>query len=92
MTVHVCTSSFYLLIIQTICNQGASTGESATGTPYANEYMIIIHFVPPREGGDGLPKMSVVKEFVDSGTAVKFFTEERAKAAKAAGTQPGTSA
>lgn len=45
--------------------------------------MLIIHFVPPKEGGDGRPKMALVKEFTDSAVAVKFFTEERAKAAKA---------
>ncbi|KAF8070379.1 hypothetical protein FPV67DRAFT_1668238 [Lyophyllum atratum] len=63
---------------------GSSIGESATGSPYTNEYMLIIHFTPPAEGSDGLPKMSLVKEFVDSGTVLKFFTEERAKADKAA--------
>jgi hypothetical protein len=68
----------------TSVRQGSVDGESATGTPYVNEYMLIVHFVPPKEGGDGLPKMARVKEFTDSATAVKFFTEERAKAAKAA--------
>ncbi|KAF5385845.1 hypothetical protein D9615_002328 [Tricholomella constricta] len=63
---------------------GSSAGDSATGAPYKNEYMLIIHFAAPKEGGDGLPKISRVKEFVDSSAVTKFFTEERAKAAKAA--------
>ncbi|KAG5652914.1 hypothetical protein H0H81_003114 [Sphagnurus paluster] len=57
----------------------SSVGESVFGTPYANEYMISLHFVPPKEGGDGLPKISVVKEFVDSAFSGKFFSEEFAK-------------
>lgn len=81
MYVWPCLCVRYLLTA--IYDQCSSTGESATGTPYVNEYMLIIHFVPPKEGGDGLPKMSLVKEFVDSATAVKFFTDERAKVAKA---------
>lgn len=63
--------------------QGIANGESASGTPYMNEYMLIIHFVPPKEDGDGRPKIALVKEFTDSAVAVKFFTEERAKAVKA---------
>jgi len=60
----------------------SSIGESASGSPYANEYTIIIHFVPApaSEGPNALPKMRLVKEFVDSAFSIKFFTEERAKA------------
>jgi len=60
----------------------SSVGESASGSPYANEYMIIIHFIPlPSSAGPHvLPKMRLVKEFVDSAVSVKFFAEERAKA------------
>ncbi|RDB25161.1 hypothetical protein Hypma_007986 [Hypsizygus marmoreus] len=68
-----------------------STGESATGVPYLNESMLILHFAPPKDGGDGLPKICFVKEYMDSATVLKFFTEERAKAAKAAA-QAGTTA
>ncbi|KAG6920047.1 hypothetical protein DXG01_010115 [Tephrocybe rancida] len=63
---------------------GSSVGESVTGAPYRNEYMMIMHFAPPV--GDDLPKITRVKEFVDGASVVKFFTEERAKAAKAAAT------
>ncbi|KDR75483.1 hypothetical protein GALMADRAFT_247920 [Galerina marginata CBS 339.88] len=60
----------------------SSVGESASGAPYTNEYMIVVHFVPapPPAGASALPKMRFVKEFVDSASSVKFFTEERAKA------------
>jgi len=60
----------------------SSVGESASGAPYINEYMIIVHFVPapPPAGPSALPKMRYVKEFVDSASSIKFFTEERAKA------------
>lgn len=52
-------------------------GESASGTPYSKEHVLIIRFAPPKEGGDGLPKIALVKEFTDSAGTVKFFTEER---------------
>ncbi|KAF8959946.1 hypothetical protein BDZ97DRAFT_1598129, partial [Flammula alnicola] len=57
-------------------------GESVTGAPYGNEYIIILHFVPSpeSEGPHALPKIRFVKEFVDSAFSSKFFTEERAKA------------
>jgi len=69
--------------------QASSAGETATGTPFANEYMLIIHFVPAKNGSGELPKMSIIKEFVDSGYTLKFFPEERAKVA-AAGGAPAT--
>jgi len=52
--------------------------------------MIIIHFAPAENGRGELPKMSIVKEFVDSGYTLKFFTEERAKVTAAAGGAPAT--
>ncbi|PPR06862.1 hypothetical protein CVT26_003986 [Gymnopilus dilepis] len=58
----------------------SSVGESASGVPYANEYTIIVHFVPVAPGSQALPKMRFVKEFVDSAFSAKFFAEERAKA------------
>lgn len=57
---------------------------SVSGAPYTNEYMIVAHFVPappplnpnmPR----ALPKMWLVKEFVDSSFSLKFFADERAR-------------
>ncbi|KAG5650998.1 hypothetical protein H0H81_010257 [Sphagnurus paluster] len=60
---------------------GSSAGESVSGSPYGNEYMLIIHFAPPKEGGDGLPKISKIKEFIDSARVLKFFEEERGKGA-----------
>ena len=39
--------------------------------------MLIIHFAAAENGE--LPKMSTIKEFVDGGYMMKFFTEERAK-------------
>ncbi|KAG5636051.1 hypothetical protein H0H81_009247 [Sphagnurus paluster] len=62
-------------------------GESIFGAPYVNEYMVFLHFVPPKEGGDGLPKISMVKEFVDSSVMNKFFPEERAKLSAAMAAQ-----
>jgi len=50
--------------------------------------MLIIHFVPAENGGGELPKLSIVKHFVDSGYTLKFFAEERAKVAAAAGGAP----
>ncbi|KAG5634819.1 hypothetical protein H0H81_000612 [Sphagnurus paluster] len=59
----------------------SSEGESVLGSVYKNEYVIFLHFVPPKEGGDGLPKISVVKEFTDSHTTLEFIKEEQARAA-----------
>ena len=39
--------------------------------------MFIFHFVPAENGE--LPKISSVKEFVDSAYILKFFAEEQAK-------------
>lgn len=62
----------------------SSKGESIAGAPYANEYTMIIHFTPApislTPGEDPpLPKMMLVKEYVDSAASQKFFIEERAK-------------
>ncbi|KAG5636669.1 hypothetical protein H0H81_007231 [Sphagnurus paluster] len=74
-------------LVETDSAVASSEGESVTGAPYANEYVIFLYFVPPKEGGDGLPKISMVKEFVDSARSVKFFTEERARGVAAKGTE-----
>jgi len=63
--------------------QASTEGESATGTPYAHEKMLVIHFVPAENDSD-LPKMSTVEEFVDSQYVSKFYPEERARVAAAA--------
>lgn len=61
----------------------ASTkGESVSGTPWANEYIFILHFGAPK--ADGLPKIISFKEFVDSAAVVKFFTDDAAAQAAAA--------
>ncbi|KAF9012705.1 hypothetical protein BDQ17DRAFT_720999 [Cyathus striatus] len=57
---------------------GSGTGESITGTPYKNEFMIIMHFTSPAPNGE--TKICLVKEFVDGMSTVKFFTDERTKA------------
>ncbi|KAF6761043.1 hypothetical protein DFP72DRAFT_879911 [Ephemerocybe angulata] len=54
----------------------SSNGTSLSGTPYRNEYVLMIHFTPPVEAG-GLPRMRYLKEFVDSGFSMRFFKEER---------------
>lgn len=57
---------------------------SARGTPYNNEYSLFIHYVPlpagidpysPPAEGEGLPKMVLVREFVDSGTTSFYVAE-----------------
>jgi ketosteroid isomerase-like protein len=61
----------------------ASTkGESVSGTPWANEYIFILHFGASK--ADGLPKIISFKEFVDSAAVVKFFTDDAAAQAAAA--------
>ncbi|PPR07094.1 hypothetical protein CVT24_010915 [Panaeolus cyanescens] len=59
----------------------SSKGESVNGTPYSQEYALIIHFAPQVDANI-LPKMTLVKEFVDSAFSIKFFSEERAKMEK----------
>ncbi|KAF8589497.1 hypothetical protein K439DRAFT_1253540, partial [Ramaria rubella] len=57
----------------------SSTATSTTGYPYANEYNLILHLVSQ---GEGLPKISMIKEFVDSKFAVEFFVGERKRQAE----------
>ncbi|EJD41618.1 hypothetical protein AURDEDRAFT_169277 [Auricularia subglabra TFB-10046 SS5] len=63
-----------------IAFHATSTGTSATGASYANEYILIVQF---REDESGTPKISCVKEFVDSQFSVAFFAAERERIAKA---------
>ncbi|PPQ85833.1 hypothetical protein CVT25_003464 [Psilocybe cyanescens] len=60
----------------------SSKGVSVSGVPYANEHVLIVHFVPPpvSAGPNALPKMRLVKEYVDSSFSLTFFAQERAKA------------
>ncbi|CAA7260398.1 unnamed protein product [Cyclocybe aegerita] len=67
-----------------IAVHASSKGESTLGTPYRNEYTLMITFVPPSPSSPGepveeLPKMRHVKEFVDSAFSANFFSEEQAK-------------
>lgn len=69
--------------------QATARGAGASGRPYLNEFILIIHFVPydaqemRSYGGpykcpeNRLPKMIKVKEFVDSESTAKWFKEER---------------
>ncbi|KAF9047699.1 hypothetical protein BJ165DRAFT_1315924, partial [Panaeolus papilionaceus] len=59
----------------------SSKGESVNGTPYIQEYALLIHYAPQTDP-NVLPKMTMVKEYVDSAFSIKFFAEERAKMEK----------
>lgn len=59
--------------------QASATALSIRDNTFSNEYCIIFHLVPPDEEGI-MPKISFVKEFVDSSNVAKFFAEEREKA------------
>ncbi|KZV97878.1 hypothetical protein EXIGLDRAFT_764077 [Exidia glandulosa HHB12029] len=59
----------------------SSTGASATGVPYANEYIIIVTL---REESNGTYAISHVKEFVDSRFSADFFEAERKRIAERA--------
>ncbi|KAJ3500254.1 hypothetical protein NLJ89_g9882 [Agrocybe chaxingu] len=67
-----------------IAVHASSKGESTLGTPYTNEYTLMITFTSPSRGSpdvhvEELPKMRCVKEFVDSAFSAKFFSEEQDK-------------
>ncbi|KAF5322022.1 hypothetical protein D9619_002120 [Psilocybe cf. subviscida] len=79
-TIHEVIESGHKLAIH--CS---SKSVSARGTPYTNEYSLFIHYVPlpagvdpysPLAEGEELPKMALVKEFVDSGYTSAFFAGE----------------
>ena len=76
------------LLLETLTSdlcQASSEGETVNGTPFTNEYMVIIHFVPAKGGRFELPKMSLAKHFVDSDITLKFFAEQAKLAATARG-------
>ncbi|THV06168.1 hypothetical protein K435DRAFT_849268 [Dendrothele bispora CBS 962.96] len=62
----------------TIVAHASSVTQGVYGTCSTSEYMITLRFAPPSEGE--LPKISYVKEFVDSLSSVEFFKEERRRA------------
>ncbi|KAF5320887.1 hypothetical protein D9619_002117 [Psilocybe cf. subviscida] len=80
LTIHEVIESGHKLAVH--CS---SKSVSARGTPYANEYSLFIHYVPlpagidpysPLGEGEQLPKMKLVKEFVDSQFSASFFAKE----------------
>lgn len=66
--------------------------ESVKGTPLNNEYVLIFHFVPrsAQDDADALPKICMVKEFIDSAASSRFYLDE--KNAKQAETPADSSA
>lgn len=60
----------------------SSNGESITGHPYENEYMVALHMMAS-SSGDGSRKIGMVKEFVDSDASKSFFPAERKRIAEA---------
>ncbi|KAF9012707.1 hypothetical protein BDQ17DRAFT_721185 [Cyathus striatus] len=58
---------------------GTVKGESVRGTPYNNEYILMLHFAP-LQMGESEQKICFVKEFVDSDTIIKFYAEDAARA------------
>ncbi|KAJ4483774.1 hypothetical protein J3R30DRAFT_1827439 [Lentinula aciculospora] len=57
----------------------SSVGTSLSGAIFTNEYIIILHFTSSTKSGE-LPKITSVKEFVDSKVTFEFFQEERRRA------------
>ncbi|EAU91886.1 hypothetical protein CC1G_04653 [Coprinopsis cinerea okayama7 len=55
--------------------EASTRGRSFSGTPYTNEYILLLHFTQPQYEGD-LPKIRYLKEFVDSTASLNFFKEE----------------
>ncbi|TFK65000.1 hypothetical protein BDN72DRAFT_846132 [Pluteus cervinus] len=63
--------------------QASSTAQSTTGFPYYNEFMIIFHL--QLSAVDGVPRITLIKEFVDSAFTVNFFAEEKVRIAASKG-------
>jgi ketosteroid isomerase-like protein len=57
---------------------GSTKGKSVSGTPFANEYIFIVHFAAAPLTTGSLPKIKSLKEFVDSAAVMRFFAEDRA--------------
>ncbi|KAL0574813.1 hypothetical protein V5O48_007150 [Marasmius crinis-equi] len=73
MTLHEVVEGEDTIVIHT-----STAGEGLNGTSFAGEEMITFHFTPPKRSEE-LPKISFVKEFVDSQSTYQFFLEERRK-------------
>ncbi|KAF8891849.1 hypothetical protein BD779DRAFT_1513480 [Infundibulicybe gibba] len=64
---------------QSLTVHTSSVGESFSGTPYANEYMLMMHVAPVMDGSSETLKIVAMKEFVDSAFSMTYFANERAK-------------
>lgn len=60
--------------------QASLQAESVKGTVFSGEYILIFHFMPklPTDDVDALPKICLVKEFIDSAASAKFYIDEKA--------------
>ncbi|KAH6885538.1 hypothetical protein BKA70DRAFT_1123912, partial [Coprinopsis sp. MPI-PUGE-AT-0042] len=69
----------------------SSLGKSWSGTPYSNEYVLMVHFAPSLRPPHSpttsveLPKIRYLKEFVDSSVSLDFFREESERRKKVHG-------
>ncbi|KAH6910289.1 hypothetical protein BKA70DRAFT_1424835 [Coprinopsis sp. MPI-PUGE-AT-0042] len=69
----------------------SSLGKSWSGTPYSNEYVLMVHFAPSLRPSHSpttsveLPKIRYLKEFVDSSVSLDFFREESERRKKVHG-------
>jgi len=73
-------------IDNSIIIHASSVGTGLSGAKFSNEYMIFLH-MKPSDNPEELPKISKVKEFVDSKHTVEFFREERRRVGAAVGAQ-----
>ena len=67
--------------------QARGAGATITGHPYTNEYIFIFTLQPSINGGE--PKISYIKEFIDSLYMSQFFVEEVERIKKAQEGQQG---
>jgi hypothetical protein len=63
--------------------QASLRGRTKSGAPYANELILMAYFRPPEDSipNDGIPKIIVMKEFLDSSMAKTFVRDERERLA-----------
>lgn len=73
--------------INTYSLQARGAGATITGHPYTNEYIFIFTLQPSINGGE--PKISYIKEFIDSLYMSQFFVEEVERIKKAQEGQQG---
>ncbi|KAJ3762443.1 hypothetical protein F5880DRAFT_1505950 [Lentinula raphanica] len=62
-----------------ITMHASSAGMSVSGARFTDEYIFILHFTSS-DTTEELPKITSVKEFVDSKVTAEFFQEERRRA------------